>query len=80
MTNKTLAIVGFVLSFFTTIPGLIVSIIALKKMNDAGETDGKGFAIAGMVIGIVTTAIALLSIGCTACAICAAGAAGGFNS
>lgn len=71
MNNKTLAIIGFVLSLVTTLPGLIVSAIALKKFKDSGETDGKGFAVAGLIIGIVFTAIAVIS---TACYVCAAGA------
>lgn len=77
MDNKSLAILGLVLSIVTTIPGLIVSAIALKKFKESGETDGKGFAVAGLVIGIVFTAIAVLSIGCYACAACALIAAGG---
>lgn len=69
MDNKSLAILGMVLSIVMGIPGLIISAIALKKFKDSGETDGKGFAIAGLVIGIVCAAIYLISI----CVVCGAG-------
>ncbi len=81
MNNKTLAIIGFVLSLVVGgLPGLIVSAIALKKFNETGETDGKGFAVAGLIIGIVMTVIAVIGVACYVCAfgaIAAAGAAGG---
>lgn len=68
MDNKTLAIIGFILSLVVGgLPGLIVSAIALKKFKDSGETDGKGFALAGLIIGIVVTAIAIISVGCAIC-------------
>ena len=74
MDNKTLAIVGFVLALVLGgLPGLIVSAVALKKMKDTGNEDGKGFAIAGLVIGIVELAIIILTVACGgAAAICLA--------
>ena len=57
MNNQTktniLAIVGFILSFFLGIIGSIICIVALSKIKKTGEK-GKGFAIAGIVIGIVS--------------------------
>lgn len=76
MDNKSFAILGLVLSIVTGIPGLIVSAIALKKFKESGETDGKGFATAGLIIGIVIAAIYVLSIGCSVCTICLAAASG----
>lgn len=64
---KTLAIVGFVLSFFIAIAGLVVSIIALNKYKQTGETDGKGFATAGVIISIVWFALAIIITACTTC-------------
>ena len=65
MDNKTLAIIGFVLALVLGgLPGLIVSAIALKNMNRSGEVDGKGFAIAGLVIGIIEIALIVLAIVC----------------
>lgn len=48
----TLAIVGFILSFFISIAGLICSIIAYKKCRDE-NLNGKGFSIAGIAISVV---------------------------
>lgn len=70
MTNKNLAILGFVLSLVLGgLPGLIVSAVALKKMKESGDEDGKGLAIAGLVIGIVEMAIIVLIVGCSSCAV-----------
>ena len=72
MTNKNLAILGFVLALVLGgLPGLIVSAVALKKMKDSGEEDGKGFAIAGLVIGIVEMAIIVIVSSCIGCGACA---------
>ncbi len=80
MDNKTMAILGMVLSIVVGPIGIIFSAIALNKMKQSGEPnpDGKGFAIAGLIIGIVYLAIAIISIGCTACAVCAAAASGSY--
>ena len=56
---NVLAIVGFVLSFFSTIVGLIISIIAYKQVKQTGEK-GKELAIAGIVISSISIAIAVL--------------------
>ena len=47
-----LALIGFILSLFsvTALVGLILSIIGLKQIK-AGDGEGKGLAIAGIVIG-----------------------------
>lgn len=60
--NKTNAysIVGFVLSFFISIAGLIVSIIGLKKSKEMNN--GKGLSIAGIVISIVGLVFKILII------------------
>lgn len=57
----TLAIVGFILSFFISIAGLICSIIAYRKCRDE-NLNGKGFAVAGIVISAVSVAVALIYI------------------
>lgn len=56
-----LAITGFVLSFVCGVLGLIFSILGYneaKKSN--GRITGQGFALAGIIISIVSTLIALL--------------------
>lgn len=46
--TNSFAIVGFVLSFFSAVLGLIFSIIGLAKYND--YKSGKGLSIAGIII------------------------------
>ena len=67
MDNKSFAILSFVLSFFFPLVGLIMSGIALNKFKQSGETDGKGFATAGLIIGIVAMVISVGSIICIGC-------------
>lgn len=47
-------LLGFILSFFVPIAGLILSIIGMKK------TKNRGFAIAGLVISIVSMVITFI--------------------
>lgn len=60
--TNTLAIVGFVLSFFTALIGLIISAIALHRAKTEYNGDGKGLATAGVVIGSLEVAGILLWI------------------
>lgn len=57
--TNTLAIVGFVLSFFIAIAGLICSILGRKRANELGG-NGKGLATAGIVISIVSMVISFI--------------------
>lgn len=57
--TNTLAVVGFILSFFFALPGLICSIMGLKQCNQTGE-GGKGLAIAGIVISAVSMFIGFI--------------------
>ncbi len=56
--GKTLGIIGLVLSFFTTIIGLIISFVALRQSKKAGFKNTP--ALAGVIIGIVTTVLAII--------------------
>ncbi|MCH5206222.1 MAG: DUF4190 domain-containing protein [Oscillospiraceae bacterium] len=79
MTNKNLAILGLVLSFLVPLAGLIISAVALNKFKESGETDGKGLATAGLIIGIVIMALGLVGTICSfACAGCLAAAGGSY--
>lgn len=49
---NVMAIVGFILSFFISIAGLIVSIIAFVQIKRTGER-GRGLALAGIILGAV---------------------------
>lgn len=57
---QTTAIIGFVLAFFVSIAGLIVSSIALKKYSTQENQEGRGLAVAGLVVSIVSVSIAAI--------------------
>ena len=57
---QTLSVLGFVFSFFCALAGLIISAIALKKYKTQTVQDGKGLAVAGLVISIVSVAISII--------------------
>jgi hypothetical protein len=59
--TNVLAIVGFILAFFVTVAGIIVSAIALRQIKQTGE-GGHGLALAGVIIGIVGTVIWVIYI------------------
>ena len=59
--KNTLALVGFILSFFVALAGLIVSIIAYKNAKKPEfNGDGKNFALAGIIISAVSMGIGLI--------------------
>lgn len=58
--NNGMAIAGFVLSFFCSPLGLIFSAIGLSQINKDPSQGGKGLAIAGLVISIVSFLIAFV--------------------
>lgn len=57
----SLAVVGFVLSFFIALAGLICSAIAYGKCRDE-KLSGEGFAVAGVAISIVSMVLAAIVI------------------
>ena len=59
--TNSMAVVGFILSFFVAIAGLIVSIIGLRKAPEYGG-NGKGLAIAGIIISAASMALAFLLV------------------
>ena len=54
-----LAIAGFVLSFVSTIIGLVLSIIAYKQVKNTGEK-GKELALAGIIISAISIGITII--------------------
>lgn len=61
--GKVLGIVGFVVSFFISLAGLIISIVAMMKSKKAGQSNG--FALAGIIIGalgVVGTIIVIIAV------------------
>lgn len=69
--TNTMAIIGFVLSFFISIAGLICSIMAYRKCRDEG-LGGKGFAIAGITISAASMAISFIYIIAVSAIMCVA--------
>ena len=59
--TNTLALVGFILSFFVPIVGLILSIIGKKQIKETGE-GGNGLATAGIIISAIDLGFSLLSV------------------
>ncbi|WP_223846870.1 DUF4190 domain-containing protein [Bifidobacterium rousetti] len=72
---NVMAVVGFALSFFVAIAGLILSIIGLRQIKRTGEK-GRGLAIAGIVISVVQMLFVIVIIVIFA----AAAAAGAFDA
>ncbi len=58
--NKTLSIVGLILSFFTGTIGVIISVIAFMQSKKAGRKNG--IALAGIIVGSVITVAAIISL------------------
>lgn len=56
--GRTLGIIGLVLSFFTALIGLIISIVAYRKSKKAGFKNTP--ALLGIIVGIVTTVVGLI--------------------
>ena len=56
--TNTLAIVGFVTSFFFAFIGSILGIVALSQIKASNGTEGgKGLAIAAIIIGFIPVVI-----------------------
>ena len=69
--TNTLAIIGFIFSFFIPIVGLICSILGRKNAAECGG-NGHGLATAGLVISILWMALGLfvvIIVSCTAVAL-----------
>ncbi|MCH5204522.1 MAG: DUF4190 domain-containing protein [Oscillospiraceae bacterium] len=54
------------------IAGIVFGALALKKFKEGDESGTKGLAIAGLVLGIVSTAFSLLMWACAICVLCTA--------
>ncbi len=56
--TNTMAVVGFILAFFLSLVGLILSIVGLMQIKkDPAKYKGKGLAVAGIIIGAIGTVI-----------------------
>jgi Sec-independent protein secretion pathway component TatC len=57
--TNTLAIVSLILAFFVPLVGAILGHVALGQIKKTGE-QGRGIALAGVIIGWVFTALSIL--------------------
>lgn len=58
-----LAIAGFICAFLISLVGLILSIIALVQINNSnGMQKGKGLAIAGIIIAVLSMGVTILTL------------------
>lgn len=77
---NTMAIIGFVLSIVVSVVGIVLSFIALSQIKRTGE-QGRGLAIAGLVLGYGTMALlAALVIGSVVFLLVVSAVPGGFSS
>jgi hypothetical protein len=60
---NSLAVVGFILAFLCAPVGVILSFVARSQINNSGGTQGgKGFTMAGIIIGIINTIINIVYV------------------
>ena len=72
--KNSLALVGLVLSFFVCLAGLIVSIMALNKSKQPEYAgDGKGMAIAGIIVSSIEILISVIYVIVVVAAVAAVG-------
>lgn len=55
---NTMSIVAFILAFFVSIVGIILGYVALSQIKRTGE-QGRGLALAAIIIGFVEVALAI---------------------
>lgn len=60
-TSNPLALVGFILSFFLTLPALICSAIAYRRCKENPDLEGKGMSLAGIIISSIKIGLVVLA-------------------
>ncbi len=58
---SALSIAGFILSFFTALIGLIISIVAFNEAKRTGSAKSKSFAKAGIIISSIEMGLGVLA-------------------
>ena len=58
--SNPLALIGFILSFFVSVAGLVCSIIAYRRCQENPELEGKGMSLAGIIISAIKVAAVVL--------------------
>ncbi|MBM7807635.1 hypothetical protein JOD57_003472 [Geodermatophilus bullaregiensis] len=59
--TNTLAVLALVLAFVLAPAGLVLGVVARRQIRETGE-QGDGLALAGIVVGAIGTALAVLGI------------------
>lgn len=59
--SNPLALIGFILSFFFQIAGLVCSIIAYQRCKQNPKLEGRGMSLAGLIISAVTIGLYVLA-------------------
>jgi hypothetical protein len=59
--TNVLAIVGLILAIFVPLIGAIIGHIALNQIKKTGE-DGRGVALAAVIVGWTLTALAVIGV------------------
>lgn len=75
--TNTLAILSLVMAFVFSPVGLVLGVVARRQIRQTGE-QGDGLALAGIIIGGIGTALAVLAILFFVLALAAAGSSGAF--
>ena len=79
ITALVCGIVGIVGSFIpyvdyiaplAAIAGIVFGALALDRFKKGDESGSKGLAIAGLVMGIVSTAVSIIMFACAMCVLC----------
>lgn len=61
-TYSALSIAGFVCSFFTTIVGLVLSIVAFNEAKRTGSQKSKSMSTAGIIISAIELGLVVFAI------------------
>lgn len=59
-----LSVIGFILSFFFAVPGLVVSVIAYGNVKNQPSNTNKNFAKAGIAISILRLCLYFFGVAC----------------
>lgn len=62
--SNVMALIGFILSFFMAVAGLVCSIIAYRRCQQNPELEGKGMSLAGIIISAIKVGVVVLYLIC----------------
>ena len=62
--SNVMALIGFILSFFVSVAGLVCSIIAYRRCKENPDLEGKGMALAGLIISAMKVGAVIVYLAC----------------